>query len=190
MLPQRQPVFHTGKRHQVSTAGVTSPREATLPSVPLRETLLPRLLHDARSALPILALACVLREKRCTRTPCPLHAAYQAAGGRRSRRATARASGGQGVSSTAVYNRAKREDLIHFISLTNSEKHFFTFLHTGRICACSDPSGKHAPKAMTVRARKGILPPCFSLLANPPLCPPCATWLNALRHVLPRLWLV
>ena len=45
------------------------------PKAPLREPFLPRLLGDARSTLPILALACVLRGKRRARTPCPLHAA-------------------------------------------------------------------------------------------------------------------
>ena len=39
------------------------------PKAPLREPFLPRLLGDARSTLPILALACVLRGKRRARTP-------------------------------------------------------------------------------------------------------------------------
>ena len=46
-------------------------RDAALHSAPLRAPFLPRPPDDARSALPILALACVLRGKRCARTPCP-----------------------------------------------------------------------------------------------------------------------
>ena len=45
------------------------------PKAPLCETLLPRPPDDARSALPILAPACVSRGKRRARTACPLHAA-------------------------------------------------------------------------------------------------------------------
>ena len=58
MLPQRQPVFHTGRRQYVSTAGSPEPffRDLT---------------EDARAALPTLAPACVLRGKRRSRTPCP-----------------------------------------------------------------------------------------------------------------------
>ena len=41
------------------------------PKAPLRELFLPRPPDDVRSALPILALACVLRGKRRARTPCP-----------------------------------------------------------------------------------------------------------------------
>ena len=78
----RAPVFHTGERQHVSTAGSLAPREATLPSAPLREPFLPRPPDDARSALPILALACVLRGKRRARTPClPFMPHYHAAGG-------------------------------------------------------------------------------------------------------------
>ena len=46
-------------------------REAALHSAPFREPFLPRPPDDSRSALPILALACVLRGKRRARTPCP-----------------------------------------------------------------------------------------------------------------------
>ena len=58
MLPQRQPVFRTGRRQYVSTAGSPEPffRDLT---------------EDARAALPTLAPACVLRGKRRSRTPCP-----------------------------------------------------------------------------------------------------------------------
>ena len=41
------------------------------PKAPLREPFLPRPPDDARSALPIIAPACVLRGKRRARTPCP-----------------------------------------------------------------------------------------------------------------------
>ena len=68
---ERQPMFHMGERQHVSTAGSLMPREAALHSAPLREPFLPRPPDDARSALPILALAYVLRGKRCARTPCP-----------------------------------------------------------------------------------------------------------------------
>ncbi len=44
-------------------------RDAALHSAPLRAPFLPRPPDDARSALPILALACVLRGKRRARTP-------------------------------------------------------------------------------------------------------------------------
>ena len=45
-------------------------REAALHSAPFREPFLPRPPDDSRSALPILALACVLRGKRGVRTSC------------------------------------------------------------------------------------------------------------------------
>ena len=41
------------------------------PKAPLRDPFFPRPPDDARSALPILAPACVLRGKRRARTPCP-----------------------------------------------------------------------------------------------------------------------
>ena len=98
-------VFHTGQRQSlgdegalrmataeirqhISTAGSLTPRETALHSTPLRETFLPRHPHDARSALPVLALACVLRGKRCPRTPCPSMPHDHAAGGRRSKLAS------------------------------------------------------------------------------------------------------
>ena len=68
-------------RQHISTAGSLTPRETALHSTPLRETFLPRPPHDARSALPVLALACVLRGKRCPRTPCPSMPHDHAAGG-------------------------------------------------------------------------------------------------------------
>ncbi len=96
----KRPVFHTDLRQSlgdegalrmataeirqhVSTAGLRF-REAALHSAPLRDPFFPRLLNDARSALPILALACVLRSKRCARTPYPSSMPhYHAAGGGR-----------------------------------------------------------------------------------------------------------
>ena len=46
-------------------------RRVNLRFTRLRDPFLPRLPGDARWALPILALACVLRGKRRARTPCP-----------------------------------------------------------------------------------------------------------------------
>ena len=74
------------------------PRRKRLIFVPFRQaaSALPRLPDDARSALPILALACALRGKRRARTPCPSMPHYRAAWARRSIARYARASGGQG----------------------------------------------------------------------------------------------
>ena len=60
-----------GRQHVLATGSLAPSCGCAAQRLALRETLLPRPPDDARSALPILAPACVLRGKRRSRTPCP-----------------------------------------------------------------------------------------------------------------------
>ena len=83
-----------GRQHVLATGSLAPSCGCAAQRLALRETLLPRPPDDARSALPILALACVLHGKRRARTPYPPQdAALPCGGGHRS---MARSSGGQG----------------------------------------------------------------------------------------------
>lgn len=64
-----QPVFRMGQRQHVSTA-CRSLRAVPPPEGSVPHDIRPRPPDDVRSSLQAPASACVLREKRCTRTSC------------------------------------------------------------------------------------------------------------------------
>ena len=70
-----------GRQHVLATGSLAPSCGCAAQRLALRETLLPRPPDDARSALPILAPACVSRGKRRARTACPHHAACPCGGG-------------------------------------------------------------------------------------------------------------
>ena len=66
---EKRPAAFSFQGEELISAG-SYMRRVNLRFTRLRDPFLPRLPGDARWALPILALACVLRGKRRARTPC------------------------------------------------------------------------------------------------------------------------